>query len=307
VAWSGVVAGCKVLFVVGAQWWVVGGRRRMAFTDGGGAKWCAGSPVGAAMPGIALTRRRRPGAGIAQILRTGWFRRVHVRSEASYLVRARWPRVRHWCASAARSTTRSGKAPGGLRKRAAEIAGDELAHQPELAQLVRMLLALRATLCDQIANLDRQLIRQARATRFMTVPGMGVVVALSVWSAIDDPGRFAKSQSVGAYLGLTLRRYASGEVDRQGRIIKRGGPVVRTHLYEAANVLDAHRPLFGTQGRRLQGGQGGGLPQTGRHPAGRERHPGRPRLPTTGCRPRREPLHPATTPDQATEPPDRRD
>ena len=66
---------------------------------------------------------------------------------------------------------------------------------------------------------------------------MGVVVALSVWAAIDDPGRFAKSPSVGAYLGLTPRRYASGEVDRQGRITKRGDPVVRTHLYEAANVL----------------------------------------------------------------------
>ena len=60
-AWSGVVAGCKVLSVVGTQWWTVWGRRSMAFTDAGGAKWCAGSPVGAAMPGIALTQRHRPG------------------------------------------------------------------------------------------------------------------------------------------------------------------------------------------------------------------------------------------------------
>jgi transposase len=70
-----------------------------------------------------------------------------------------------------------GKAPGGLRKRAAEIAGDELAHQPELARLVRLLLALRETLCDQIAELDRQVTRQAKAIpvcrRFMTVPGVG--------------------------------------------------------------------------------------------------------------------------------------
>jgi transposase len=104
-----------------------------------------------------------------------------------------------------------------------------------------MLLALRETLCDQIAELDRQLTRQAKAIpvcrRFMTVPGVGVIVALSVWAAIDDPGRFAKSPSVGAYLGLTPRRYASGELDRQGRITKRGDLVVRTHLYEAANVL----------------------------------------------------------------------
>jgi transposase len=69
--------------------------------------------------------------------------------------------------------------------------------------------------CDQIADLDRRLIRQARAIpvcrRFMTGPGVGFVVALSVWAAIDDPGRFAR---VGTYLGLTPRRYASGEVDR---------------------------------------------------------------------------------------------
>jgi transposase len=74
-----------------------------------------------------------------------------------------------------------GKAPGALSKRAAEIAGDELANQPELAQLIRMLLALREMLCDQIAQLDRQLTRHAKALplcrRFMTVPGVGVVVS----------------------------------------------------------------------------------------------------------------------------------
>jgi transposase len=195
---------------------------------------------------------RNDAAGIAQIVRTGWFRQVHVRSEASYVVRARLAArttlVRQRCEvdNQIRGVLKTfgiviGKAPGGLRKRAAEIAGDELAHQPELAQLVRMLLALRETLCDRIADLDRQLIRQAKAIpvcrRFMTVPGVGVVVALSVWAAIDDPGRFAKSASVGAYLGLTPRRYASGEIDRQGRITKRGDAAVRTHLYEAANVL----------------------------------------------------------------------
>jgi transposase len=195
---------------------------------------------------------RNDAAGLAQIVRTGWFRQVHVRSEASYIVRARLAArttlVRQRCEvdNQIRGLLKTfgilvGKAPGGLRKRAAEIAGDELANQPELAQLVRMLLALRETLCDQIAQLDRQLTRQAKTIpvcrRFMTVPGVGVVVALSVWAAIDDPGRFAKSPSLGAYLGLTPRRYASGEVDRQGRITKRGDPVVRTHLYEAANVL----------------------------------------------------------------------
>lgn len=195
---------------------------------------------------------RNDAAGLAQIVRTGWFREVHVRSDASYIVRAqlaaRTALVRQRCEvdNQIRGLLKTfgiliGKVPGGLKKRAAEIASDELTTKPELAQLVWMLLALRETLCDQITTLDRQLMQQAKALpvcrQFMTVPGVGVVVALSVWAAIDDPGRFAKSTTVGAYFGLTPRRYASGEVDRQGRITKCGDPNVRTHLYEAANVL----------------------------------------------------------------------
>ncbi|WP_424140157.1 transposase [Roseomonas chloroacetimidivorans] len=59
----------------------------------------------------------------------------------------------------------------------------------------------------------------------------------SVWAAINDPSQFRKSSSVGASLGLTPRRYASGEVDRSGRVSKCGDKGTRTHLYEAANVI----------------------------------------------------------------------
>jgi hypothetical protein len=71
----------------------------------------------------------------------------------------------------------------------------------------------------------------------MTVPGIGPITALAVWAGIDNAGRFARSRDVGAYLGLTPRRYASGEVNRSGRITRRGDGSVRTLLYEAANVL----------------------------------------------------------------------
>ena len=46
-----------------------------------------------------------------------------------------------------------------------------------------------------------------------------------------------RSRSVGAYVGLTSRRYASGEVDWTGRISKCGDPMLRSYLYEAAGVL----------------------------------------------------------------------
>ena len=71
----------------------------------------------------------------------------------------------------------------------------------------------------------------------MTVPGVGPITALCYLATIDDPTRFKKSRSVGAYVGLTTRRYASGEIDRTGRISKCGDAMLRSYLYEAANVL----------------------------------------------------------------------
>jgi transposase len=77
----------------------------------------------------------------------------------------------------------------------------------------------------------------AQVRRLMTAPGVGPITALCFLATIDDPTRFKKSRSVGAYLGLTTRRYASGEIDWTGRISKCGDKMLRSYLYEAANVL----------------------------------------------------------------------
>jgi transposase len=71
----------------------------------------------------------------------------------------------------------------------------------------------------------------------MTVPGVGAVTAFAFMATIDDPQRFRHSRSVGAYVGLTSRRYQSGERDVSGRISKRGDRAMRTLLYEAACAL----------------------------------------------------------------------
>jgi transposase len=93
----------------------------------------------------------------------------------------------------------------------------------------------------QISKLDREIGRIVRTDttlrRFMTVPGVGPVTALAFLSTIDDPSRFRRARDVGPYLGLTPKRYQSGETDRQGRISKCGDTFTRTCLYEAANVL----------------------------------------------------------------------
>jgi transposase len=77
----------------------------------------------------------------------------------------------------------------------------------------------------------------AQVRQFMTAPGIGPVTALCFFATIDDPTRFKSLRSVGAYVGLTTRRYASGEVDWTGRISKCGDKMLRGYLYEAANVL----------------------------------------------------------------------
>jgi transposase len=77
----------------------------------------------------------------------------------------------------------------------------------------------------------------AQVRRFMTAPGVGAITALCFLATIDDATRFKRSRSVGAYVGLTTRCYASGEVDWTGRISKCGDKWRRSYLYEAANVL----------------------------------------------------------------------
>jgi transposase len=117
----------------------------------------------------------------------------------------------------------------------------ERENRPELAVAVTPLLITRVAIEQQIADLDRKVMKLARSNaqvrQFMTAPGIGPVTALCFLATIDDPTRFKKSRSVGAYVGLTTRRYASGEIDWTGRISKCGDKMLRSYPYEAANVL----------------------------------------------------------------------
>jgi len=121
--------------------------------------------------------------------------------------------------------------------RAAELIED----RQELAAAVTPLLNARVAIERQIADLDRKVLKLARnnaqVQQFMTAPGIGPITALCFLATIDDPNRFRRSRSVGAYVGLTTRRYASGEIDWTGRISKCGDKMLRSYLFEAANVL----------------------------------------------------------------------
>lgn len=71
----------------------------------------------------------------------------------------------------------------------------------------------------------------------MSIPGVGAVTATSFVAAIEDPANFRNSRSVGAWVGLTTRRYQSGEVDYDGHISRRGDRHLRWLLYEAAAII----------------------------------------------------------------------
>nr|WP_299655618.1 IS256 family transposase [uncultured Jannaschia sp.] len=106
---------------------------------------------------------------------------------------------------------------------------------------MQALLRVRAGLRAELAGLERRLrdlAKEDAACRLMmTMPGVGPVVALTVKSAIDDPGRFQSSKDVGPWAGLTPGRYQSGEVDVVGAITRAGDVGLRTALYQAATVM----------------------------------------------------------------------
>ena len=110
-----------------------------------------------------------------------------------------------------------------------------------LARIVLPLLEAWRALRGQAADLNRQLVATARTNAscrlLMSIPGVGTVNATSFVSAIEAPQNFKNNRAVGAWLGLTTRRYQSGEVDYDGHISRRGDRHLRSLLYEAATVI----------------------------------------------------------------------
>lgn len=158
---------------------------------------------------------RNDAIGLAQIVRTGWCKSVHVKSTASHEARAllatRSQLVRTRCdlENQIRGVLRTfgilfGKRVGGFAKRAEEIIDGELHASPTIQVVVEALMRARANILEQIRHLEakvRSIARQNNVVRrLMSVPGVGVITALGFVATIDDPGRFKQSSSAGAYL-----------------------------------------------------------------------------------------------------------
>lgn len=206
--------------------------------------------VNAALSAMRNKTDKTDARGIAQILRTGWFSPVHMKSREAHGLRA----LLNTRKALLKKTMDLANEVRGLLK----IFGIRLPQTVKhgsfddvvrpmieiddvLAHALVPLLDARVVLYQHYLELDRRVKRAASqdevCMRLMTIPGVGPIAALSFKSAVDDPTRFKRSRTVGAHFGLTPRRYQSGEHDNPGRISKAGDRDVRAVLYAAANAL----------------------------------------------------------------------
>lgn len=121
-----------------------------------------------------------------------------------------------------------------------------LAMPAELRPALMPLVETIAGLTTRIKEMDRLLERMANERYPQTqllrqVRGVGPLVALSYVLTLEDPGRFARSRQVGAYLGLTPRQHQSGEQQPQLRITKTGDSSLRALLVQAAHYILGRR------------------------------------------------------------------
>jgi transposase len=214
--------------------------------------------VKAALSAMIVKTDRKDARGIAQLLRMGWFRPVHCKSPPAQEVRALLVGRKLLQGKlldlelGIRGLLRGfGLKLGEVSKgRFAARVRELVAGQPMLERVVEPMLRAREALRAEFHALHRAVLAIVRedavCRRLMSVPGVGALVAITFASAVDDPARFRRSRAVGAHFGLTPKRHQSGETDVTGGISKAGDAMVRTALYEAANVMLTRAGKFST-------------------------------------------------------------
>jgi len=192
---------------------------------------------------------RNDARGMAQMMRAGLYRPVHVKTLRSQKLRVLLTHRKLLQSKAIaienelRASLRNfGLKVGMIGTMKFEARIRELVERlPDLAVLVEPLLIVRRVVREQLGILHRRLLAIVRdddvCRRLMTIPGVGPVVALTYRVTVDAPARFRKSKAVGAVFGLTPAKYQSGENDRTGAISRCGDEMMRIMLYEAAQSM----------------------------------------------------------------------
>lgn len=188
--------------------------------------------------------------GLAHLLRTGLFREVRVKPWGDLrrraLLRARATLVRTIidlgnaiCGALRVFGFNMAAGPGSGGARAFERRVEQhLAEQPGLVSVVMPLLDAWRAGRKQVAQHESSIRAEVRADErcqlLMTVPGVGHLNAVAFVAAIGDTKAFPSGRTAAAWIGLTPRRYQSGEINMQGRISRHGDKLLRSYLYEAA-------------------------------------------------------------------------
>jgi transposase len=187
--------------------------------------------------------------GLAQIVRTGWYRPVDVKSMDSHKLRLlvaareRLVSMRTALYSQIRGLLKTFGVvlPPGKGGTFEELVRRGLPNDRNVALVIESLLSTWRHLTGELRKLNRAIERAARTIpacrRLMTVPGVGPLTSVAYATTVDQPDRFRRSKDLGPYLSLTPRKYQSGEVDRAGSISKCGDRMTRSLLFEAAGVL----------------------------------------------------------------------
>ncbi|WP_124646749.1 IS110 family transposase [Burkholderia sp. Bp8990] len=187
--------------------------------------------------------------GIAQLTRSGWYRAVEVKSIASHEVRlllgarSQLVSMRTGLYNQIRGVLKTFGVvlPPGTRSAFEKLVEQHTPSTSLIRGVVDILLDSWRHIDRQVRETDKALERIARASdvcrRLMTVPGVGVKTAVAFAAAVDNPDRFRSVGDIGPYLGLTPRKYQSGDVDHNGGISKTGCRLTRHMLFEAASAL----------------------------------------------------------------------
>jgi len=192
---------------------------------------------------------RNDARGIAQMMRVGLYRPVHVKTLRSQKLRML---LTHRKLLQSKAIAIENDLRGSLRNFGLKVGmvgtvkfeariKKLVENLPDLTVLVEPLLIVRRVLREQLGILHRRLLAIVRdddvCRRLMTIPGVGPVVALTYRVTVDVPARFRNSKAVGAVFGLTPAKYQSGENDRTGAISRCGDEMMRMMLYEAAQSM----------------------------------------------------------------------
>jgi transposase len=209
---------------------------------------------------MAVKTDRNDARAIAQAMRVGWFTAVHVKTIESQELRLLLTNRKTLLSSRVvlenevRGTLKAfGLKVGKVTAEEFEARVLDLTSESAgLQDMVRPTLTAREALRQQYAKLHEMVLEVVRSNsacrRLMTVPGVGPITALTFVTCVDDPARFSHSRNVGAHLGLTPRKYASGEVDRNGGISKSGdSPHARSIVPCGACVADPGHSMVGAE------------------------------------------------------------